>query len=124
MYKGFKQMINGTGKDIIERIFESISITYQQVNQDLNANAGNIISTFNNQFNELSNTITSNLNIIRISFQTMDANDRMILLSNSEIKEDIRIQSTILNSISEIINNIPNVINFILQETIAAFIVE
>jgi isoleucyl-tRNA synthetase len=53
----------------------------------------------------------------------MDTNDRMILLSNSEIKEDIRIQSTILNSINENINNIPNVVNFILQETIAAFIV-
>jgi hypothetical protein len=124
IYKGFKQMINGTGKDIIERIFESITITYRQINQDMNMNTGTIISTFNNQFNDLSVTITSNFNIIRISFQTMDANDRMILLSNSEIKEDILIQSTILNSIKESINNVPNVINYILQETIAAFIVE
>jgi isoleucyl-tRNA synthetase len=54
----------------------------------------------------------------------MDANDRMILLSNSEIKEDIEIQSTILNSIKESINNVPNIINYILLETIAAFIVE
>jgi predicted acetyltransferase len=89
MYKGFKQIINGTGKDIIERIFESISITYQQINQDMNTDTRNILSRFNDQFSELSNTVTSNLNIIRISFQTMDANDRLILLSNSEIKEVI-----------------------------------
>jgi hypothetical protein len=28
MYKGLKQMINGTGKAIIKRIFESITIIY------------------------------------------------------------------------------------------------
>jgi isoleucyl-tRNA synthetase len=54
----------------------------------------------------------------------MDTNDRLILLSNSEIREDIRIQTTFLNSITENINNIPNVINFIFRETITAFIKE
>jgi hypothetical protein len=124
MYKGFKQTINETGKSIIERIFESITITYQQFNQDMIANTGNILSIFNNQFNELSNTITSNLNIIKINFQTMDTNDRLILLSNSEIKKDIRIQTAILNLITESFNSIPNAIIFILSETIAAFVKE
>jgi hypothetical protein len=46
----------------------------------------------------------------------------MILLSNNEIMNAIQTQLTIMNSINENINNIPNVINYIFQETIATFI--
>jgi uncharacterized protein YoxC len=84
-------------------------------------NTGTIISTFNNQFSNFSDTVISNFNILKIDFQTMDRNDQMILLSNNELKNDIQAQTTMLNSMNENINNIPNVINYNLQETIAAF---
>jgi hypothetical protein len=111
-------MIVGTGKDIIDRIFESITITYQQINQDMNMNTGMIITIFNNQFSNFSDTVISNFNILKLDFQTIDRNDQMILLSNNELKNNIQTQSTMLKSMNENINNIPNVINYIFQETI------
>jgi predicted transcriptional regulator len=114
-------MITNTGKDIIERIFESITITYQQINQDMSMNFEMVTSTFTKQFSDLSNIITSNFNIFKLDFQEMDRNEKMMLLSYNEIKNDIQSHSTILNSINANLSNIPNVINYIFQETIAAF---
>jgi hypothetical protein len=116
MYKGFKQMINGTGRDIIERTFESITITYQQITNDANSNRNTIISASSNQFNEFSNKYMSEFNILKIDFQTMDANDRLILQSNSEIREDIRMQLTVINSLRENVENLPNFINYIFKK--------
>jgi hypothetical protein len=121
MYKGIKQMVVCTGKDIMDRIFESITIAYQQINQDMNTNTRTITSTFNNQFNSLSDTAISNFNILKIDFQTMDRNDQMILFSNNELKNNIQAQTSRINSMNENINNTLNVINYIFQETIAAF---
>jgi hypothetical protein len=123
MYKGIKQIIVGAGKDIIEGIFEYITITYQQINQDININTGTIITTFNNPFNNFSDTVISNFKLLKIDFQTMSRNDQMILLSNNEIKSNIQSQLTMLESMNENINNIPNAINYIFQETIAAYTV-
>jgi hypothetical protein len=55
MFKGFKQIINDTGRDIIEKTFESITITYQQMTNDANSNRNTIISTLSNQLSEFSN---------------------------------------------------------------------
>jgi regulator of PEP synthase PpsR (kinase-PPPase family) len=59
---------------------------------------------------------------MKINFQTMDANDRLILQSNHEIITYIQTQTPILDAIRESIGKIPDVINYLFQETIAAFI--
>jgi hypothetical protein len=51
----------------------------------------------------------------------MDRNDQMILSLNSEIKNDIQTQLTILNSMNENVNNIPNVVDYFYQETLSTF---
>jgi hypothetical protein len=122
MYKSLKQIINNTGLNIIDRIFESITITYQQITNDANANRNTIISTLSNQFNEFSSNFITEFNMMRINFQTMDANDRLILQSNNEINENIQTQTITLNVLKENMERMSDVISYILQETIAAFI--
>jgi hypothetical protein len=87
----------------------------------MNMNTEIIKTTFNNQFSYFLDTVTSNFNILKIDFQTMDRNDQMILLSNKELKNNIQAQTTMLNSMNENINNDPNVLKNIFQETIAVF---
>jgi hypothetical protein len=89
---------------------------------DANSNRNTIILKMNDQFNNFSSKFITEFNMLKINFQTMDANDRLILQSNNEISEDIRAQLTIMNTLKENMENMPNIINYIFQETIAAFI--
>jgi hypothetical protein len=59
---------------IVKRIFESITITIQQLNQDASANSRIIITSIDNQFRNTTESITSNFNLMKIYFQTMNEN--------------------------------------------------
>jgi hypothetical protein len=76
MFRGLNDSLNIAETNIVNRNFESITITYQQLNQDAPANTNMIIATFNSQFRNMMNNTTSNFNIMKISFQTMDRNDQ------------------------------------------------
>jgi hypothetical protein len=122
MYKNLKQIINNTGLNIIDKMLESITVTYQQITNEAITNRNTIISTLSNQFNQFSDNFTTEFNMLKINFQTMDANDRLILQSNNEIIINVQAQTAVLNTIRESMEKIPDVISYMLQETIAAFI--
>jgi hypothetical protein len=63
MFKEIKKLINIAGTDIINRIFESITIHNQQFNQDAFTNTETIITAFDNQFKNFTDILTSNFNI-------------------------------------------------------------
>jgi hypothetical protein len=86
---------------------------------------------FNKLFNEfdkfeiieknLSDTINSKFDIVKSDLQTIDENNQLILLSKNEIKNVTQLQLSMLNSIKENMNNIPNVINYVVQEKFDTF---
>jgi hypothetical protein len=79
MYRGLNNSIIMAGANIINRIFESITITYQQLHQDAITNIRAIMGNSDNKSRNLTETITSNFNIMKINFQTTDKNDQMNL---------------------------------------------
>jgi hypothetical protein len=122
IYKGISKTIINTGTEIINRIFESITITYQQTNQDVNINTEIIITTFDNHIKKFTDILISNFNILKIDFQTINRNEQMILLSNNDIKTKSFHKKQLLNMIGKNIKNIPNILKFIFEETIISFI--
>jgi hypothetical protein len=107
MYKGFREMMNTTGSSIINSIFESIQMTYGQISENERINRDTIIDTCNRIQTEIWNNLLNEFNMMRINFQTMDANDRLIQQGNTEIRNEIRNQENLFRSIQDTINRIP-----------------
>jgi hypothetical protein len=59
---------------------------------------------------------------MKINFQTMNKIDQLILSSNESIINKITLKQISINELSRNINDIPNVLKFIFEETITGLI--
>jgi hypothetical protein len=65
---------------------------------------------------------TINFRMMKINFQTLNKNDRIILSSINSLSDKINTQQFSVNHLAECVNDVPNVIKFIFEKTIINFI--